>query len=72
MEGSTVEELQAQELECIRRFRSRAQELRNADPTLSPQLAFVKAVESMPKVADRYQWLRSRLGLMGVPALKLR
>jgi hypothetical protein len=68
----SVEELQSQEMECLRRFRAKAAEIRAAHPELTSQIAFARAVEALPRTASKYQYIRSRLGLMGVPALPLR
>ena len=70
MEG--IEELQATEAECIKRFRQKASEIRAQHPELSPQIAFARAVQALPRTADRYQGARQRLQWAGYPALPLR
>jgi hypothetical protein len=67
-----IEELQQTEADCIRKFRNKAEELRAVNPTLSPQIAFARAVEAMPKCAAKYQHCRLRLGMAGVGPLPLR
>ena len=39
----SLSELQEIEAECVRRFKSKADELRRADPTLTAQIAFARA-----------------------------
>jgi hypothetical protein len=68
----TIAELQATEVECLRRFRAKAAEIKAANPTMTAQIAFAKAVTSLPKTADRYQFARQRLQWAGYPALPLR
>jgi hypothetical protein len=55
----------------LRRFRNKAAELREHDPTLSKQVAFSRAVAAMPRTANRYEFVRHRLGMLGVGAQKL-
>jgi hypothetical protein len=69
---SSIAELQAIEAECIRRFRAKAAEIRAANPQLSAQIAYARAVQALPKTADRYQAARSRLQWAGIPAQSLR
>ena len=68
----TVEQLQATEGDCIRRFRAKSQRIQAAHPDLSQSICFARAVEGMPKTAATYQYTRGRLQLMGVAALPLR
>ena len=68
----SIEELQATEKECIRRFRAKAAEIKQEHPEMSSQIAFAKAVSLLPKTADRYQFCRQRLQWAGYPALPLR
>jgi hypothetical protein len=56
----------------LRRFRTKAAEIRGANPQLTAQIAFAKAVQALPKTADRYQAARQRLQWAGIPALPLR
>jgi hypothetical protein len=69
---SSIAELQAVESECIGRFREKAAQIRAANPELSAQIAFARAVQALPRTADKYQGVRQRLLWMGVPALPLR
>ena len=64
-----AQQLQETEADCLRRFRAKADKLRAADPRLSKEIAFARAVELMPKTANRYQSTRSLLQLRGVPSL---
>jgi hypothetical protein len=66
-----IEELRQAEAECVRKFKARAQLIRAVDPRLSREIAFARAVEELPKTANRYQHVRARLGLAGVAALPL-
>jgi hypothetical protein len=68
----SIAELQEVERRCLQKFRAKAAALRVADPSLSVQVAFARAVTALPKTADRYQNARQRLQWMGVPALPLR
>jgi hypothetical protein len=68
----SIAELQEVERRCLKKFRAKAAALRSADPTLSVQIAFARAVEALPKTADAYQHARQRLQWMGVVALPLR
>jgi hypothetical protein len=68
----SVEQLQATEAECLRRFRERAAQIRSEHPELSSQIAFARAVQALPKTADRYQSVRQLLQWRGIPALPLR
>ena len=62
----TAEQLVEIEKECLGKFRSRAQKLRDADPKLSREISFAKAVQAMPKTANRYQFARSLLASRGI------
>jgi hypothetical protein len=68
----SIAELQQVEAECIRRFRQKAAEIREQHPELSAQIAFARAVQALPKTADKYQAARQRLQWAGYPALPLR
>ena len=68
----TIAELQETEVECLRRFRKRASEIQAAHPEMTPQICFARAVQALPKTADRYQYARQRLMFAGFPALPLR
>jgi hypothetical protein len=68
----SLEQLQQIEAECIRRFRTKAAEIRAEHPELSAQVAYARAVQSLPRTSDKYQGARQRLMFAGVPALPLR
>jgi hypothetical protein len=68
----SIAELQEIERQCIARFRRKAAEIRAANPELSAQIAYARAVESLPRTADKYQVARQRLQWAGYPALPLR
>ena len=68
----SISELQEVEADCIRRFRAKAAEIRSAHPELSAQIAFARAVQALPRTADKYQGARQRLQWAGFPALPLR
>lgn len=68
----SIAELQETERECIRRFRQKAAEIKEQHPELSAQIAFARAVQALPKTADRYQGARQRLQWAGIPGLPLR
>ncbi len=70
MEG--IEQFQEDERECIKRFRAKAAEIRSQNPMMTPSIAFAKAVQSLPRTADKYQYARQRLQFAGIPALPLR
>ena len=70
MEG--IEQFQEDERECVKRFRQKAQEIRAANPQLSPQIAFARAVQALPRTAEKYSYARQRLQFCGIPALPLR
>jgi hypothetical protein len=67
-----AEELRAVEADCIARFRRRAQELRQADPSLSADRAFYEAVRTLPLVAGKYHYARTILSDLGIVSLPLR
>jgi hypothetical protein len=67
-----IDAMQAVERECISRFRKKAAEIRAANPQMTAQIAFAKAVEALPKTADKYQYARQRLQWAGIAALPLR
>jgi hypothetical protein len=68
----SIEELQAVEAECLRRFRVKAAELKAQHPEWTQQIAFAKSVTLLVKTADRYQHARMLLQWRGIPALPLR
>ena len=68
----SLEELRQTEIECLKRFRMKASEIKAQHPEMSQQIAFAKAVTALPKTADRYQYARQRLMFAGYPALPLR
>ena len=72
MGDESIEGLQATERECLRRFRARAAEIKAAHPEMSEQIAFARAVASLPRTADKYQGVRQLLQWRGIPALPLR
>jgi hypothetical protein len=68
----SISELQAVEADCIRRFRQKAAQIKTEHPELSAQICFARAVQALPKTADKYQAARQRLQWAGYPALPLR
>jgi hypothetical protein len=68
----SVESLQAQERECLSRFRQRAAELRAQHADWSSTYSFTKACEGLPKTLSRYMWLSQMLQARGVPMQPLR
>ena len=68
----SIESLRETEADCLSRFRTKAKAIQAANPSLSPQICFARAVEALPKSAERYQYVRSRLQFTGIPALPLR
>jgi hypothetical protein len=68
----SIAELQEIERECIARFRQKAAQIRAQNPELSAQIAYARAVEALPRTADKYQVARQRLQWAGIPALPLR
>jgi hypothetical protein len=68
----TVEELRDAEVACLKKFWRRADQLRAAHPGASQQVLFSKACEAMPKTLEKYLYVRQRLQLFGLPALRLR
>jgi hypothetical protein len=59
------------EIDCIAKFRARADKLVAANPLLSREIALAKACEQMPNTMARYLRARSVLGLRGVAGLRL-
>jgi hypothetical protein len=68
----SIDQLQAVERECIARFRAKAAEIKAQHPELSGQIAYARAIQALPKTADKYQACRQRLQWAGYPALPLR
>jgi CBS-domain-containing membrane protein len=71
MHSETIEDLQAIEAECLQKFRARAKKLAAANPQMSRENVFCRAVEAMPRTAGRYQHARALLQLSGIRALPL-
>jgi hypothetical protein len=69
--GSSLQDLQQTEADCLRKFRARARRLMAADPKLKKDIAFAKAVHELPKTANLYQRTRHLLAMAGVRALPL-
>jgi hypothetical protein len=67
-----AEELRQVEVDCIARFQRRAQELRQADPSLSADAAFYEAVRTLPLILDKYDRARILLADLGIVSLPLR
>ncbi len=68
----SVSELQEIEAECLKRFRAKAAEIRGAHPEMTASIAFARAVQALPKSADRYAYARQLLQMRGVAAMPLR
>jgi hypothetical protein len=68
----SVEELQSVERQCVAKFRAKASEIRAQHPELSVQIAYARAIQALPKTADRYSEVRQLLQWRGVAALPLR
>jgi hypothetical protein len=68
----SISELQQVEAECIRRFRQKAAQIKAEHPELSQQIAYARAIQALPKTADKYQAVRQRLQWAGYPAQPLR
>jgi hypothetical protein len=66
-----LEQLRAVEREAIARFKARQAEIQRANPELSAEVAFSRAVQSLPKTADKYEYARMRLTMAGIMALPL-
>ena len=60
------------ERSCLLRFRTKAAEIAAQHPELSAQICFARAVQALPKTADKYQGARQRLMYAGIAALPLR
>jgi len=61
-----VENLRSVESECLRRFREKARALRDANPTMTAQVARAKSASSLPQTLERYLAATSRLRFMGL------
>jgi hypothetical protein len=57
----SIERLRELERECVARFEEKARLLRLENPSLSPSVAFSRAVASLPKTAQRYRELRQKI-----------
>jgi hypothetical protein len=66
-----IETLRETERACIAKFRTKAQQLRAANPQLSMSAAMSQAYESLPRTTNQYLYTRSLLAQMGVAALPL-
>ena len=66
------EELRAIEVECLRRFRAQAEQIKAANPTMAAKFCFCRAVESMPETSNKYAFVRAILLERGIAALPLR
>jgi hypothetical protein len=64
--------LQAEEQECLQRFRQKASELRAQHADWSSKFAFSKACEALPKTLNRYMWVQQMLQSRGIPMQPLR
>jgi hypothetical protein len=67
-----IEELREVERDCIQKFRRRANELRQADPSLTADAAFYEAVRQLPLVAGKYHYCRNILAGQGIISLPLK
>jgi hypothetical protein len=61
--------LRATERACLLKISLRAKKLRQADPTLAPAIARGKAIEQLPRCAERYMLARATLTQMGIRPL---
>jgi hypothetical protein len=68
----STESLREIETQCLERFRRKAAALRAADPTLTARIAFAKAVERLPSVAETYERVHHQLLLAGLAPQPLR
>jgi hypothetical protein len=68
----SIDELVETEKECIRRFRAKAAQIKTEHPELSQQIAYARAIQALPKTADRYAGVRQLLQWRGIAALPLR
>jgi hypothetical protein len=68
----STKDLIEMERECLRRFHTKAAEIRVAHPTMTSQISFCKAVEALHQISERYQWVRQVLQSRGIAALPLR
>jgi hypothetical protein len=62
---------QETEAECVHKFKTRADKLMAADPSLSRKIAIAKAAEQMPNTMNKYLHARSLLTMGGVAAIPL-
>lgn len=68
----SIDELQTVERECIARFRAKAAQIKEAHPELTSQICTARAIQALPRTADRYMGVRQRLMFAGYPAMPLR
>jgi hypothetical protein len=69
--SSSTEELVAIEKVCLDKFQEKARAIRAANPVLSREIAYAKAVQLLPKTANRYQLTRELLAERRVRCLPL-
>lgn len=65
-------ELREVEVECLRRFKNKAAEIKAANPTMKSNIAFAKAVTQLPRTAERYSFATQMLRNRGIASLPLR
>ena len=65
-------ELREVEAECLKRFRLKGREIQGAHPEWSERICFAKAVEQLPRTADKYGFATQLLRSRGHAALPLR
>ena len=68
----STESLQSEELICLSKFRAKANELRSMHGDWSAKFCFTKAIELLPKTANRYLWLSQMLASRGIQMQPLR
>jgi hypothetical protein len=66
-----IKGLRDSEVQCLKKFRSRARKLKAANPGLTREQAFAMATEQMPRTANRYSYVRGLLKQAGIAALPL-
>jgi hypothetical protein len=65
-------ELREIEAEALKRFRLKGREIQGAHPEWSERICFARAVEQLPKTADKYAFATQLLRSRGHAALPLR
>ena len=68
----SVESLQSEEQICLGKFRAKASELRQQHGDWSSKYCFTKAIELLPRTANRYLWLSQMLQARGIGMQPLR